>query len=265
MSVPSEFEVNSWPSAIRDFRPEWGLVLGSGLGGFVEQLPIQHVLPFSEIPSLPHSTVPGHAGRFVFAEVSGKRVMIAQGRVHFYEGHTARAVTAGVRAMDALGVSRLILTNAAGTANPGFAPGGWMTLTDHLNLTGVSPLLGGPNFFDMTEVYSPHLRLAFAEAARAEDVTLHEGIYAGLIGPQYETPAEVRMFRQFGADAIGMSTVLEAIQARALGMEVAGCSCLTNWAAGLGDAALHHAEVLATGAAGAEKFERLLRRALALL
>lgn len=264
MTDSAEFE-RAWPAAVRTFQPELGLVLGSGLGGLVEQIEVQQVVPFHEIPGLPRSTVSGHAGRFVFAEIAGQRAMIAQGRVHSYEGHPARAVAAGVRAMHSLGVARLILTNAAGAANPDFAPGDWMMLTDHLNLTGATPLLGGPNFFDMSEIYARRWRVHFAEAAAAEQMILHEGVYAGLTGPQYETPAEVKMLRQLGADAIGMSTVLEAIQARALGMEVAGFSCLTNWAAGLGNAALQHEEVLATGVAAAEKFGHLLRRGLASL
>ncbi len=260
--MQNEFADLQLPATVRDFQPEWGLVLGSGLGPFVEKLDITHALPFCEIAELPQSAVPGHAGRFVFAELAGKRAVIAQGRVHLYEGHTARAVTAGVRFMAAVGVSKLILTNAAGTANPDFLPGDWMMLTDHLNLTHTTPLLGGPHFFDMSEVYSQRLRMAFAKNAREPGVMLHEGVYAGLLGPQYETPAEVRMLRHLGADAIGMSTVLEAIQARALGMEIAGFSCLTNWAAGLGKRPLSHAEVLEVGLSAAGNFARLLARGL---
>ncbi|MEA3187993.1 MAG: purine-nucleoside phosphorylase [Chthoniobacter sp.] len=259
---PHEFN-KALPAAIRDFHPEWGMVLGSGLGSFVEQLNIVETLPFAEIAGLPRSKVAGHAGRFVFAEVGGKRAIIAQGRVHLYEGHDASAVAAGVRWMAALGIKKLVLTNAAGTANPEFAPGEWMMLTDHLNLTGTTPLLGGANFFDMSEVYSQQLRRTFSKAAQHAGTILREGVYAGLLGPQYETPAEVRMLRGMGADAVGMSTVLEAIQARALGLEVAGFSCLTNWAAGLGKEPLSHAEVLETGVAAASRFERLLSMSLA--
>jgi purine-nucleoside phosphorylase len=164
--------------------------------------------------------------------------------------------------MENLGVRRLLLTNAAGTLNPQFTTGSWMMLTDHLNLTGTSPLIGGPNFVDMSAVYTPALRTRFATAAREEGLTLHEGVYAGLVGPQYETPAEVRMLRTLGADAVGMSTVLEAIQARAMGLEVAGFSCLTNWAAGLRDLTLNHEEVLAVGKSAAEQMLRILSRAL---
>ncbi len=149
--------------------------------------------------------------------------------------------------MEQRGIRKLILTNAAGTMNPEFAPGNWMLISDHLNLTGTSPLLGGPNFVDMTEVYSRELRERFLAAAEIEGMTLHHGVYAALLGPQYETPAEIRMLRTLGADAVGMSTVLEAVQARALKLEVAAISCLTNWAAGMGETALSHEEVMTTG------------------
>ncbi len=251
------------PKAVRDFNPEWGLVLGSGLGSVVDEVDAILSLPYDEIPGLPLSTVAGHAGRFVFGRLAGKRVLVAQGRVHLYEGRTAEEVAAAVRFMEALGVKKLILTNAAGSLRPDFAPGSWMLLSDHLNLTGASPLTGGASFADMSAVYAPELRARFARLAAEEKIALHEGVYASLPGPQYETPAEVRMLRVLGADAVGMSTVLEAIQARALGMEVAAFSCLTNMGAGLGAGALDHGAVLATGRAAAAPFVRLLTRALA--
>jgi len=250
------------PKAVRDFNPEWGIVLGSGLGMLVHEVDAILSLPYEEITGMPVSTAPGHTGRFVFGRLAGCRVLMAQGRVHLYEGCTAEDVTATVRFMENLGIRKLLLTNAAGTLNPQFAPGSWMMLSDHLNLTGTSPLLGAANFVDMSAVYTPALRARFANAAREEGVTLHEGVYAGLVGPQYETPAEVRMLKVMGADAVGMSTVLEAIQARALGMEVAGFSCLTNWAAGLSDRPLSHDEVLAVGKAAADQMLRILSRAL---
>jgi purine-nucleoside phosphorylase len=249
----------SWQS----LRPEWGLVLGSGLGSFVERMEILASVPYAEIPGLPVSSVAGHAGRFVFGRIGGTTIVAAQGRVHLYEGKSAAEVTANVRWMQSIGVKKLVLTNAAGTANPAFHPGSWMMLTDHLNLTHTTPLLGGPNFFDMSEVYSKALRARFSEVAADLGTTLNEGVYAGLLGPQYETPAEVRMLRTLGADAVGMSTVLEAIQARALGMEVAGFSCLTNWAAGLHPGTLGHEEVLETGKAAAAQLADVLERALA--
>jgi purine-nucleoside phosphorylase len=182
--------------------------------------------------------------------------------VHLYEGRSAVEVTAGIRWMAEQGVRRLILTNAAGSLNPAHPPGAWMSIRDHLNLTGTSPLLGGPNFCAMSDIYCRKLRERFARAASAERVPLYEGVYAGLVGPQYETPAEVRMLRTLGADAVGMSTVLEAIQAHALGIEVAGFSCLTNWAAGLSGELLSHESVLAAGHEAAETLCRILLRGL---
>jgi len=245
------------PKSLRDFAPEWGLVLGSGLGAFVDATEVLDTVPFHDIAGLPTSRVPGHAGKFVLGKIGGSRLLIAQGRVHLYEGRTAREVTAFVRLMAALGARRIILTNAAGSLNCEFPPGTWMLLSDHLNLTGTSPLLGAANFIDMSEVYSPKLRAHFAAVAKEHEIPLHEGVYAGLLGPQYETPAEIRMLRTLGADAVGMSTVLEAIQARALGLEVAAFSCLTNWAAGM-QATLTHAEVLEVGQQAGRTLARLL-------
>ena len=247
---------------LRSWGAETALVLGSGLGSLTDGVSSAQCLPYSEFPELPATHVPGHAGRFVLGSVGGTRVIFAQGRVHLYEGHSAQAVTAGVRVLADCGVKRVILTNAAGTCHPAFAPGTWMMIADHLNLTGTTPLLGAPAFLDMSETYAPEWRMQFANAAKALGITLHEGVYAGLLGPQYETPAEVRMLRQLGADAIGMSTVLEAIQARALGLTVAAFSCLTNWAAGIGDELLSHEEVLETGKAAAADFSQLLEAAL---
>jgi len=243
-----------------DLSIEWGLVLGSGLGLIAESMEVAGSFSFEDFPELPKPRVEGHAGRFLLGRLAGCPVLIAQGRAHLYEGYAAREVTAGIRLMAKCGVKRLVLTNAAGTLNRAHLPGDWMMITDHLNLTGTSPLIGGPHFVDMSDVYSRTLRAGFADAARAEGVTLREGVYAGLIGPQYETPAEIRMLEGMGADAVGMSTVLEAIQARASGVEVAGFSCLTNWAAGLSDAPLNHGEVLERGRAAAGMFRRLLGR-----
>lgn len=239
------------------------IVLGSGLGGMVDTCDrVLEEVSFAEA-GLPVSTVPGHAGRLVLAELAGRPVWLMRGRAHLYEGLEARAVTAGVRWLAGQGVRTLVLTNAAGCLNPAFAPGEWMMLTDHLNLTGTSPLLGGPHFHDMCEVYSRRLHHDFLQCAFTRGLVLREGVYAGVLGPQYETPAEVRMLRLFGADAVGMSTVLEAIQARALGLEVAAFSCLTNMAAGLSGAPLSHEEVIATGNAAAAHLSGLLAEWLA--
>ena len=247
---------------LRHWNAEIAIVLGSGLNVLVAEADAQNSVSYSEFPELPKPSVPGHAGRFVLGRIGSTPVIFAQGRVHLYEGHAARDVTGGVRILAGAGIKRLILTNAAGVANESFAPGRWMMIADHLNLTGTTPLLGSAQFLDLTETYSKPWRAKFKSAAESEGITLHEGVYAGLLGPQYETPAEVRMLRQLGADAVGMSTVLEAIQARALGLEVAGFSCLTNWAAGIGGQPLSHDEVLETGKSAASEFARLLNATL---
>ena len=247
---------------LRDWGAETAVVLGSGLSCLTDGAAVERSLPYGDFPELVCPGVPGHIGRFVLAEVNGSRIIFAQGRVHLYEGHSVAAVTAGIRALASCGVQRVILTNAAGNVNPEFRPGSWMMIADHLNLTGTTPLLG-PKFVDMSESYSVAWRARFREAAKQLRMPLHEGVYAGVAGPQYETPAEVRMLRSLGADAIGMSTVLETIQARALGLEVAGFSCLTNWAAGINDAHLSHEAVLATGRSASADFSRLLTAALA--
>ncbi len=247
-------------------QPELAIILGSGLGAVAETFSPVLTVPYSEVPGLPQSKVPGHAGRFVLGSLpgSGKKVVVAQGRSHLYEGLTAAEVTAGVRFLAGeLGVKRLILTNAAGAIDASFHVGGLMLITDHLNLLGASPLTGGPHFHDMSEVYSAELRQAFLSAAGRLSLALHQGVYAAVPGPQYETPAEIRMFRTLGAHAVGMSTVPEAIQARALGLEVAGISLLTNWAAGLAPATLHHGEVVEVGLAAGKDLARLLHEALA--
>lgn len=245
---------------LRGWGAEVGIVLGSGLNALVPES--AESVAYSGFPELPKPSAPGHAGRFVLGKIGNTRVIFAQGRVHLYEGYSARQVSAGIRTLATAGIKRLILTNAAGVANESFSPGAWMIITDQLNLTGTTPLLGSPEFIDMTETYSKKWRTEFTRAAKVQNITLHEGVYAGCLGPQYETPAEVRMLRQLGADAIGMSTVLEAIQARALGLEVAGFSCLTNWAAGIGHGSLSHTEVLKTGKAAAKTFSRLLDASL---
>lgn len=247
---------------VRDYGAQVAIVLGSGLGSLVENPALSRTISYQEITDLPRSSISGHVGRFVLGGIGNTRVLFAQGRVHLYEGFGAREITAGIRFLARAGIQRLILTNAAGCLHPEFSPGSWMMLTDHLNLTGTSPLAGEDGFVDLTAAYSPAWREQFAAAAVAQNLSLHEGVYAGLRGPHYETPAEVKMLRLLGADAVGMSTVCETIQARALGMEVAGFSCLTNWAAGINRSALNHQEVLATGGAAAESFRRLLEAVL---
>lgn len=237
-----------------------GIVLGSGLGPLADAVVVEREVAFADA-GLPVSSVPGHAGRFVFGTLGGQRVVLMKGRVHLYEGHSAGKVTAGVRWMAEQGVQRLVLTNAAGTLNPEFHPGTWMMLSDHLNLTACSPL-DGADFVDLSAAYDPGWRADFRAAAAASGMPLHEGVYAGLRGPQYETPAEIRMLRTLGADAVGMSTVLETIRARALGLPVVAFSCLTNWAAGISAAPLDHEEVLETGRHAAQAMIGLLTTVL---
>ncbi len=256
--MTNEFSRAHFPTVVRERHPRIGLVLGSGLGSFVNRITVTETIPFSDIGGLPVSAVPGHQGRFVFGKIGGIEVVIAQGRVHLYEGWSAREVAAGIRAMAALGIEKLVLTNAAGIINEGFRPGQWMQIRDHLNLTGQSPLTGGPHFVDQTQVYSKSLRQLFHDQADRVGIPLPAGVYAWVPGPQYETPAEIRMLRVLGADAVGMSTVPEAIQARALGIEVAGFSCLTNYGAGMTPEPLSHEEVIETGTQAAETLARLL-------
>jgi purine-nucleoside phosphorylase len=237
-----------------------GIVLGSGLGPLADAVAVEREVTFAEA-DLPASSVPGHAGKFVFGKLGATSVVLMKGRVHLYEGHGPRLVTAGIRWMAEQGMERLILTNAAGTLNPDFSPGTWMMLSDHLNLTGTSPLEGA-DFIDMSVAYDADWRAAFRLAADSSGMTLHEGVYAGLRGPQYETPAEIRMLAAIGADAVGMSTVLETIQARSLGLRVVAFSCLTNWAAGITAAHLDHHEVLETGRQAAQAMIGLLTEVL---
>jgi purine-nucleoside phosphorylase len=242
-------------------RADIAIVLGSGLGSLADQLTVEREVSFADA-GLPTSKVAGHAGHFLLGNFFGQSLWVMQGRVHLYEGHSAHDVTAGIRWLETQGVKRVILTNAAGSLHSGFLPGDWMMLSDHLNLTGTSPLEGGANFVDMSEVYSLAWRQLFRDAAQKLMMPLREGVYAGLRGPQYETPAEIRMLQTLGADAVGMSTVLEALQAKALGMDVLGFSCLTNWGAGLSNAGLDHSDVLQTGKNAADAMLRLLKAAL---
>jgi purine-nucleoside phosphorylase len=243
---------------LRQHRAKTAIVLGSGLKSLVDDPKKDEVIPYAAFSEIPQATVPGHASQFVLAEIEKTKIIFAQGRVHLYEGHSARDVTSIVRVLAQAGIKQLIVTNAAGALNLKFKPGDWMMITDHINLTGTSPLIGCADFIDMSEAYSQRVQEQFRIAAKKIDIVLHEGVYAGSIGPQYETPAEVRMLQKLGADAIGMSTVLEVIQARALGLEVAGFSCLTNLAAGLSKEKLSHEDVLEVGRKAAANFARLL-------
>jgi purine-nucleoside phosphorylase len=236
---------------VRDV-PRIAVVLGSGLGEFANALGDAISIPYQQLPHWPASRVVGHEGRLVVGTVRGRRIAALSGRSHVYEGHDLRTVTFATRVLGVLGVKTLILTNAAGGVNTGFSQGALMVIDDHLNLIGNNPLVGaneerfGPRFPDMTEVYSSRLRAAADHAARAIGLPLPHGVYVALLGPSYETPAEIRYLRTIGADAVGMSTVPEAIIARHMGMEVLGLSCITNMAAGVLPQPLDHAEVMET-------------------
>jgi purine-nucleoside phosphorylase len=251
-------------------EPRIGIVLGSGLGGFADSLDELIKLPYRDLPHMPASEVAGHAGNLCFGGVSGIPVVCMQGRVHLYEGHPVDRVVQGVRTMARLGVRCVLLTNAAGGLNPSWAAGDLMVVMDHLNLTGVSPLVGpgddnlGPRFPDMTAAYDAELRGWLHAAGRDAGVALREGIYAALLGPQYETPAEIRMLRILGADAVGMSTVPEVIALRHMGVRVGALSCITNLAAGIAGRPLDHAEVEATARSRRADLGALLRRWVAL-
>ncbi len=232
--------------------PTLGFVLGSGLGDLVATLSDQQAVPYSELPHIPQSTVPGHAGRFVCGHVDGVNVAMLSGRSHFYEGHDLGELTIGVRALVKLGCKGVCVTNAAGGIRTDFRPGDLMAISDHLNLQWTNPLRGpwdpnlGERFLDMTRAYDRRLRRLLHKKAEGLGITLHEGVYAAISGPTYETPAEIRMMRTLGADAVGMSTVHEVIAARHAGARIVGISLISNLAAGIDDNALSHEEVTAT-------------------
>ncbi len=244
------------------------LVLGSGLGAFADELEDAQAIPYSEIPGFARPTVEGHAGRLVLGRVGGCPAAVMQGRFHFYEGYTLEEVTFPVRVLGLLGAKSLVLTNAAGGLNNSYEQGALILISDHLNLMGTNPLLGrnderfGPRFPDMTEVYDREYQEAAIAEAREMGLELRRGIYAALTGPSYETPAEIRMLRLLGADAVGMSTVPEAIVARQMGVRVLGLSCITNMAAGVLDKPINHEEVIETGERVRETFAELLRRVI---
>ncbi|HYX11555.1 MAG TPA: purine-nucleoside phosphorylase [Candidatus Acidoferrum sp.] len=264
--------IDALEAAVRarsDLVPEVGIVLGSGLGALADDLEDAVAIPFADLPGWPAATAPGHVGRLLIGRLDRTPVVMLQGRLHVYEGNDPGLVIQPVLLFKKLGASVVVLTNAAGGVDPAFGPGTLMVISDHLNLTGRTPLLGpnaeqiGPRFQDLTEAWSPRLRAALHSAGEAEGVPLAEGIYAGLLGPQYETPAEVRMLRTLGADAVGMSTVLECIAARWAGLEVCGVSLVTNAGAGYSGEPLSHDEVMAAGAEAGPRLARVIRRFVA--
>ncbi len=249
-------------------RPRIALVLGSGLGAFADELANPTRIPYADIPGFPRSTAVGHAGTLVIGESAGVPVAAMQGRVHLYEGYSAQQVAFPVRVFAALGIKAVVLTNAAGGINTSYGQGALVAIRDHINLQGHNPLAGpnderfGPRFPDMTDAYDPRLRRLAAEEATRAGIELFEGIYAAMLGPSYETPAEIRFLRTIGADLVGMSTVPEVIAARHMGIAVLAISCVTNMAAGISGEKINHDEVLETGQRVRGKFLALLRAVL---
>jgi purine-nucleoside phosphorylase len=250
-------------------QPRLGLILGSGLGDFADRVQNAVAIPYSEIPHFPQSTVAGHSGRMVLGTIAGVPVAVMQGRVHAYEGYSMAQVTFPTRVLGLLGVQTLIVTNAAGGINTRYGQGAIVALSDHINLTGANAALGpndprfGERFFDMSAAYSPRLRTLARNEATKQGWTLDEGVYIAVLGPSYETPAEIRAFRTLGADLVGMSTVHEVIVARHMGIEVLGLSVVTNMAAGVLDQPINHEEVMETGQRIAQQFTSLLTALIA--
>lgn len=249
-----------------DFKPEAALILGSGLGDFADGIRIEQTMDYKDIEGFPVSTVKGHRGRFVFGYVEQTPVVIMQGRIHYYEGYEMSDVVLPTRLMGMLGAKKLLLTNAAGGCNPSYKPGDFMMITDHITTGVPSPLIGpnidelGTRFPDMSEVYSRRLQNVIRKCATECKIALQEGIYIQFTGPNYETPAEVRLAQRLGADAIGMSTACEAMAAHHMGMEVCGISCITNMAAGISTEPLNHKEVQETADRVSKSFKELVTR-----
>ncbi len=254
-----------------DFVPKAALVLGSGLGDYAEGIRQEAVLDYQDIAGFPRSTVEGHQGRFIFGYVKDVPVVCMQGRVHYYEGYPMSDVVLPIRLMKLMGAEILFLTNAAGGVNMDFAPGDLMLIRDHISVLAPSPLIGpnsnslGPRFCDMSDTYDARLRQIIRRTAEKMDISLREGVYMQFTGPQYETPAEIRMARVLGADAVGMSTACEAVAANHMGMHICGISCITNMAAGVTDQPLSHAEVQETADRTAPLFKKLVTESIAAL
>ena len=249
-----------------DFQPEAAVILGSGLGDYADGIKIAGTVEYTDIEGFPASTVKGHKGRFVFGYVGETPVVIMQGRVHYYEGYPMQEVVLPTRLMGLLGAKKLLLTNAAGGINETFQPGDFMMITDHITTAVPSPLIGpnieelGTRFPDMSEVYSMRLRNVIRDCAKACSIDIKEGVYVQFTGPSYETPAEIRMAKAWGGDAVGMSTACEAMAARHMGLEVCGISCITNMAAGISRQQLNHQEVQETADRVSKSFKELVTR-----
>lgn len=258
-----DLTINYIREKIKDFQPEIGIILGSGLGDFADSFDSVKI-SYNDIPGFEKSAVQGHKGQLVFAEINGKKVVMMQGRYHFYEGYSMQTVTYPVKVMKKLGVKTLIITNAAGAIEGSFCPGDLMLITDHINFMGTNPLIGknndtlGTRFPDMSEVYSKELIDKAEKIAQNLKISYQKGVYVATTGPSYETPAEIKMFSILGGNAVGMSTAPEAIVANYCGLKVLGISCLTNYAAGVSDTPLNHQEVIDTANKAKESFKTLL-------
>lgn len=258
-----ESTINYIQEKIKGFKPEIGIILGSGLGDFADSFD-SITISYNDIPGFEKSAVQGHKGQLVFAEVNGKKVVMMQGRYHFYEGYSMQTVTYPVKVMKKLGVKTLIVTNAAGAVSGEYTPGDLMFITDHINFMGTNPLMGknddtlGTRFPDMSKVYSKDLIEKAVKIAEKLNISYQKGVYVATTGPSYETPAEIKMFRLLGGNAVGMSTAPEAIVANYCGLKVLGISCLTNYAAGVSDSPLNHQEVIDTANKVKESFKNLL-------
>ena len=248
-----------------DFIPEIAIVLGSGLGDFADKINVKAVIEYSEIEGMPVSTAPGHEGRFVFGELEGKKLVLMQGRIHLYEGYTSKQIASPIRLMRLMGAKKLILTNASGGINKELRPGSFLMISDHISCFVPSPLIGknddslGTRFPDMSNAYDKDIQRVIKSVAAQNNIELHSGVYAQLKGPQFETPAEIRMLGMLGSDAVGMSTVVETIAAVHCGFKVCGLSLITNYACGICDKALSGEEVIETADRVAPDFEKLLK------
>jgi purine-nucleoside phosphorylase len=257
-------EATSFIQTITKVKPKVGLILGSGLGVYVDQIEDQVIIPYEDIPHFHKTTVEGHQGRLIIGKVKGVDVAVLQGRYHVYEGHELNDVVLPTRVLCLLGAESMILTNAAGGINPDYVPGDLVYITDHINMTGRNPLVGpniselGPRFPDMTQAYDIELRELIKTSAKAVGFDIKGGVYAQMLGPTYETPAEINMLRVIGGDLVGMSTIPECIAANHLGIKVAGISCVTNLAAGVGHEKLKHEDVKEVAKIAMQKFSDLL-------
>ncbi|MBO4862271.1 MAG: purine-nucleoside phosphorylase [Firmicutes bacterium] len=251
-------------SKLNGFEPELGLILGTGLGGLAAQIEDPVEIPYKDIPNFLVSTAPGHSGKFIFGTLMGKKMMCMSGRFHFYEGYEYQQLVAPVRVMKLMGVKRLILTNAAGAVNESYRPGEVMIIKDHIKMTGASPMCGpnadefGPRFFDVGNMYSREMRAVARDCAARSELTVHEGVYFFFTGPQYETPAEIRAARILGGDAVGMSTVTEALTAAHCGIPVLGLSMISNMAAGILDTPLSEDDVIEIAEKAGPRFGLLI-------